>query len=288
MDIGKTWYYNLTTYAGSDDEFVKLEIKNDTLINGELGTVLSNSTTAAREIYHVFSDNIIIQGKQRQIFRYIDGDFRLLYDFGLELGDTIGIYVNFVKDDTTQADILYQRLDSLKMVNIGGEEVTAQYFTSLNHDVAIFDGWHYEFIGSQKQYFIPTPAMGCWGDCPVGLTCYTSGDTSIEPSTYDERTCQDFISNIRDVKNVSAELTVYPNPVAGNAELTITVPPAYANRPASISLFNGIGQTVAGAVIPSGSATFQMAIPDVPAGMFYLRWATGEARGVKAVVIGGR
>jgi hypothetical protein len=76
-------------------------------------------------------------------------------------------------------------------------------------------------------------------------------------------------------------IIIYPNPVDKESEL-VTV---QIDRPATLQIFNGLGQAVTLPVQVPGNEYYQFKVPYIPDGVYYLRFTTqGSSVGKRLVV----
>lgn len=87
--IGATWYYETIENMRNDYGYVKLTVEKDTLMEGITARKISAT--------HVFGtptkwNDLFVYQNGDSVFYYLKNRFRLVFDFGWEIGDTVIIY----------------------------------------------------------------------------------------------------------------------------------------------------------------------------------------------------
>lgn len=148
--IGATWYYGNLEAMWGDTGFTKTTVTDSAVIDGKKVKVLISE-------YHqsdggVFPrDTVYAYQTGDSVFFYLDGKFHLVYNFGLNVGDTMEIYNpdnKYCGDDMLYGHIM---VESIKTLNINGTEL--KQFNLIPAD-SYSNYYHYiEKIGTTSQLF---------------------------------------------------------------------------------------------------------------------------------------
>lgn len=87
--IGATWYYETIETMKDDYGYVKLTVEKDTLVEGLPARKIS--------VTHTFGstekwDDLFVYQNGDSVFYYLKNRFRLVFNFGWEVGDTVTLY----------------------------------------------------------------------------------------------------------------------------------------------------------------------------------------------------
>lgn len=167
--IGATWYYS--TYAMSANiGYDKVTSDRDTVIDGKKVKVLVREHhTSKDEIF--FADNFYVYQTGDSVFYYLDGDFRLVYDFGLNVGDTMQIYAshNFCGDGSNYGYVI---IDSITEVNVNGVKLKKFHSTKTDESDFGLQGPFVEILGATDGFFYPPCVADAAGEGIRDLRCY--------------------------------------------------------------------------------------------------------------------
>ncbi len=178
--LGATWYYGNSESMVGDLGFTKTTVTDTTIIGGKKVKVLvseyhgSNGGINPRDTVYAYQT-----GDSVLFFR--DGDFHLVYNFGLNEGDTMEIYNPDNKH--CGGDMLYGHVvvESIKTININGIQLKEFCFVSADShsDYSRFsDYYHYiEKIGTTSQLFGEDCIADNFGSGIFGsLRCYEDSE----------------------------------------------------------------------------------------------------------------
>ena len=190
--IGATWYYGITEAMWGDRGYLKVTSADTTVIDGKKVKVLVSE-------YHqsdggVFPmDAIYVYQTGDSVLFYRDGDFHLVYNFGLNVGDTMELYnpdnkschiYDYMKiriEDLLYGHVVVKSIDTL---NINGTQLKEFNFVSADpkSDYYLFsDHYHYiEKIGTTSNLFgedcvADNFGAGIFGD----LRCYEDEEVGL-------------------------------------------------------------------------------------------------------------
>ncbi len=233
-DSDAIWNYHF--YAdcqglGIADEYYSLTITGDTLINGQVYQQLNNPYVLSfstglcgglvAEYKGAYREDTV--AKKVYFIQAFNTTEELLYDFNLQVGDTVQGYLEaFATDPDT-----VQTIDS---VLVGGNYRKRWNINSC-YDISIIEG-----IGSTYGFYQFSP--GCDPDFPnYVLDCFIQDGSSIYPSA--SSSC-DLITGIKSTESISSKINVYPNPSQGF--LNISVDPNFEIK--DLRLFDITGNDV--------------------------------------------
>ncbi|MBO7598078.1 MAG: T9SS type A sorting domain-containing protein [Bacteroidales bacterium] len=190
--IGATWYYGIIEAMWGDKGYLKVTSADTTVIDGKKAKVLVSE-------YHqsdggVFPrDTIYVYQTGDSVLFYRDGDFHLVYNFGLNVGDTMELYnpdnkichiYDYMKiriEDLLYGHVVVKSIDTL---NINGTQLKEFKFASIDpkNDYSHFtDHYHYiEKIGTTSTLFgddctFDNFGAGIFGD----LRCYEDEEVGL-------------------------------------------------------------------------------------------------------------
>ncbi|MEQ1732156.1 MAG: T9SS type A sorting domain-containing protein [Bacteroidia bacterium] len=202
---------------------------------------------------------------------------RLLYDFSLNVNDTVSVYPSVDYYNSQGGNIV--RVIAIDSVLIGTKYRKRLSLKSYNFGFYEIEYW-IEGIGSTYGLFFPDAiGAGIVDGCLPSLLCVThNGITLYDDTAY--ASCYEFC-NTSGFKNKALEhITSFPNPTA----TTLTI-----NATASIStvcMYNGLGQQVINNLYTSASNTQTIPVNTLPNGIYMLQVSTvnNTVSAIKVVV----
>lgn len=192
--IGATWYFNnqeQLTFPASG--YTKYTVVKDTVVDAKLSKLVSKLVVRYNgDISSVSS--LIIREENSKAYYYFNNAFRLMYDFTLNVGDTLGIDISSSACDSISPLIV----DSIKNININGTNLMVQYVKCIYYFAAPWEGLVdsttfpiVEKVGNELYYysinnFFFNPVCRIGGDEMVwnGLRCYSDGNISYKGGSY--------------------------------------------------------------------------------------------------------
>ena len=191
------------------------------------------------------------------LFDSFSNSFKLIYDFNALPGDTIEVFCpERVVDSTTTIVV-----DSISTININGNVLGVQHVSQLTIGYYDMSGVIIEHIG-WTGFMFPLSTLA---DPPYGgeLRCFQNDSIGLyKPSTVD---C-DYITGIESV-NVNNNFSIYPNPVIGVLNISITDDVGLTN--ATISLFDVAGRQVFHQ--PISATVLSIPMDNIPAGIYFVQ-----------------
>jgi len=217
--LNAIWHYehfcNLPPWEESCGHFT-VEAVRDTMIDGMTANILEY-----RDMGVVVPEaEIIIREDANRVYFYENGQFKLLYDFNLNEGDTMTFSVpqNVAHYDFTCGggygvpDSAQVRIDSTALTEVDGQLLKTLYSTAIivpgNEDSAWVLEQFTERIGSHAGLFGYTTFV-CLGGFSGYLRCYN--DSLVSYTTVAEA-C-DFVMGLNETAEDNS-ISIYPNPTA--------------------------------------------------------------------------
>jgi hypothetical protein len=130
---GATWYYNLESWGYDENSqsyytgegYVKYEVVGDTLID----TITAKIIIKSGKYFSgnpLSQDTIIVYADSNRAYFWTGYDFRLMYDFNLEVGDTldVDVYNTSICDSISPLVV-----DSIDTITADGISLRVQYIT---------------------------------------------------------------------------------------------------------------------------------------------------------------
>ena len=148
--LGATWYYGNMESMFGDIGFTKTTVTDSAVIDGKKVKVLvseyhqSNGGVFPRDTVYAYQTG-------DSVFFYLDGAFHLVYNFSLNVGDTMELYNpdnKYCGDDRLYGHVV---VESIKTLNINGNQLKQFSFTLAD---SYSNYYHYiEKIGTTSQLF---------------------------------------------------------------------------------------------------------------------------------------
>lgn len=172
--LGATWYYGNMESMFGDMGFTKTTVADTAVIDGKKVKVLISE-------YHGSSggvsprDTVYAYQTGDSVFFYSDGGFHLVYNFGLNVGDTLELYNpdnKYCGDDWLYEHVV---VESIKTLNINGNQLKQFIFTPAD---SYSDYYLYiEKIGTASHLFGENCIADNFGGGIFGsLRCYEDSE----------------------------------------------------------------------------------------------------------------
>ena len=240
---GAIWHfenYCETPAYMHDCGFYTIEADRDTTINGNLCTILIKDTG------NIVTDaQLIIWEDNGKVYFFENNQFKLLFDFNLNVGDTL---VYQIPSNYEHYNIIcgggsnpskYGRaiIDSTQILSINSQNLKTLYTSPLNPNDTNYLPWDLgqitERIGSMNGGFFNHSTNLCLGGFPGHFRCYADNLINYKPVSED---C-DFVTGI-DLNTNSNPTSIYPNPTS--TQITIK---GLAKK-YDLTIYNTVGQVV--------------------------------------------
>lgn len=195
--VGAKWHYSFPEFSSPNQGYILIESVKDTTVLSKNAKKLnvthfppaSSPTSLQSEI--IFSDS-------NKVYLFVYNQFRLLYDFNANQGDTIFVIEPYFSGNNLDT-LIPILVDSTKNEIIGGVSKKVQYITSLE------PSWYFGFkiikeIGSDNYLL---PIFATVDPSPGPLRCYS--DSLLNYQLVND--CEEIITSI---KEITTNLNQYP------------------------------------------------------------------------------
>ena len=264
QQIVKQWNIGVYTEEMSDihpDNFWKTNIyrtSGDTIINNVEYQKLYKSSDS------LFSDSTYYTGVRfdsNKIYQISYNQEKLLFDFNLEVGDTIFDFYYYYEN------ILMVVADSVSSINLGGEnlkQIFVTYYCKFNLNLSYNDVW-VENIGSMSNGLLNN---GCY--CLTGCTdahhllCYKENDLLLYKNSH-YNTCYKNTLPLEVEETKVDKYLIYPNPTSGILNLR-----GFSQNATTIKIHNTIGQQVYNKEVKPSTNKLQIDLNHLPKGLYFI------------------
>lgn len=284
--LGATWHYEVRYPFSPVVNCLAMEVIKDTIIDGITARFIEGKlyqfekdTIPATDVYN--QGNIILHQKGDSIYYYRENKFELLYDFSLEVGDTMDIVTPAPYDLNYVSDTMIQMVvDSVGEVVVGNDTLRKQVFRMLRKFDSNygFGGTHIEKIGN-LYFLLPVDDLLCDVFCPLPLRCYQ--DSSLFYKQW-EVDCDATYLMTSTQNNISLpEIHLYPNPVfSGSSQFYIEGPDRFTWRLRDIH-----GRTLYYSTRESSGKETAALPSGLSPGLYLVEIRTGERTYVRKLVV---
>lgn len=218
---GASWLYR--TISMSSVEYLKFQSLGDTIIEGQVAKKIgvweasfyNTNPIQGRSDEFLHTEYMYATGDS--VFRYQGGAFVLVYDFGVQAGDSWMVTGN---DDHACHQFSTQNTDVVSVESVDNKQFGAYEFEVMN--VAENEYWSLgnkviRGIGSTKTMFAEQVGCGDLIDGTIGylesLDCYYNNELGFVGISADTQFCFDLITDSEGVIQEENE-TVFPNPAS--------------------------------------------------------------------------
>jgi len=281
---GATWYYSYANFA--IEGYVKISYENDTTIQGIQVQKLAKNIIAydfVSEInINLFDGFEYTYSDNDHVYWWVNNEFKVLYDFTVQVGDTVMTYEKvFGGDYEGDCDPFGRSLVTEAGVDtINGTALRWYIIEDFENSPVFFSGKIYERVGSMVYLF------GMPGGCDIiyeegrgPLRCYSDDDFPEYKNPGYQGEC-DFVVGIDEITNERNYFNFYPNPA--NDKLTIEIKENVSIN--SISIFTLDGKLIK--ETPFRDLNFDIDISGLQAGIYLIEVETEDGyRELKRLVI---
>ena len=223
---GATWYYYYVLY-GSAEGYVNLSYTGDTIILGipsqKISLTYNYVNFQSGEIGESFWGNEYTYADQDHVYQLIGDEFKVLYDFTVQTGDTIVVHYYYDFPVPEECDSLGRALVTESGTEIiNNMELRWYTIETFENSPNVLNGKIIERIGNSTGYIFSQPAncVFFWEQYGGPFRCYSDNEfNEYKNPSYDDP-C-DFITGIDVFTKTNLGFQLYPNPTNGKASLTI-------------------------------------------------------------------
>lgn len=221
---------------------------NDTIIDG-LSYLKVGTKSSPSDPEFVFNNSFMREDSTKKVFlKQGSGDEFLLYDFGLELGDSITF--------SSYCSLMVVAIDSVQLNN--GEMRKRYEFEGI--DTPYTTTYWIEGIGSDLGLLTHFFNF-CLFDVPAQLLCFYENEELLYPN--DPPSC--FLTQVNDLPD-DLKVDIYPNPFEDH--ITIDDPDFIFK---SVQIFNSVGQLLVTKTL--NSSFNKISLHELEIGIYYLNLA---------------
>ncbi|TVR76432.1 MAG: T9SS C-terminal target domain-containing protein [Saprospirales bacterium] len=258
----KWWYRTFASNCEHDNNFFTVEAKKDTLINNRLSRILEIDWNDRPDKF----STLIVHSNEGRVYFFEDEEFKLLYDFSLQPGDTLwhhipknrmSLDVGFTHDEQipyfSEESPFPFTLTAIDTVELNG--YTTRQFNFL--PAGIFDLWMpivVEPVGNLEALIAMVDIRPASNNCFGYLRCYSDHRFNYQFSSED---CT--MTNVDDIP--IPNIRIYPNPVVDI--LYISWFEDFNSN--NYKIFN-----VSGQMVKSGEFTNTILVEDLLSGVYIL------------------
>ncbi|WP_235298620.1 T9SS type A sorting domain-containing protein [Portibacter marinus] len=274
--IGSDFYYTNISPWSANRFYARMHVEKDTVINGinarKMVTYDIDEIGGSEELYDVS----YIHQDEYKIYRFIDGKFRILYDFNLELHDTLKVYVSPLRKP--EDSLAYMIVDStITTFAINGYNLRAHKLypldISANESALQFGGWALEFFGSLGYFFPLDQLEDCERYCPTFFRCFVSEEYTYH--RYSNISCDTIllVASNKNIRNYE-EIKIAPNPGRSNGISSIEMNLSQQHKSFELGIFSLNGRLI----YKQSGVTGQELIfknPEEP-GVYLIKYSIGD------------
>jgi hypothetical protein len=156
-------------------------------------------------------------------------------------------------------------VDSVSILNINGMSLKVLH---ISYPILPYE-WGYDIVAGIGNTFFLTPDWGLYEGGPMGLRCFSVGDTTFHFVPYPCDTAI-IISNVEQFADKPSVISISPNPFSDNLQIQVGIP----IRNASFLLYNQAGQVLQNAAISEGAN--RISLPPLPPGLYFWKATSGD------------
>ncbi len=195
--VGAEWYYQIhfgfSPYFGYNHFTI---VKDTVFLETECRKAMVERINPDGEKYDEFS--FFLYDDDGKLFISYRGNFELLYDFNLNVGDTLKSIIPFEYIGLNTPDILYteQKVDSIQTIEISGFNLKRLYLSTFSN--SYFYSQITERLGGNDYFFpynygiladIEEPSFRCYHDSEIDIVlgpCDSTNNSSLSAETVKE------------------------------------------------------------------------------------------------------
>lgn len=265
--INSTWRYELHTFDCSN-KFLRYNVEKEIEIDGKDCSVIYAYTSSQLQPFHKATDSLIIWENDSKIYFYQFEEFHLVFDFTLEIGDTLVYYLPTGKQyfspyesETNDTAVIEATLfvKDITNVDVNGT-ILKKFETGYDYSEGEINNFMddiVENVGSDNYQLLGSNQVIVASGCGPRFLCYENEDYSFPPDIQCEYPTS--------TKNIYTdnEINFAPNPTDGYLNIINNT----EEKIKSVSLFDMTGQKVN--ADPRSKETLQL--HDLNSGLYIVR-----------------
>ncbi len=192
--IGAKWYYS-SIFMTPDMGYYQLEYMRDTLISDKTCMVVERiDINSKKEI--VSKSNIYLLYDCRKILQFINSKYHLLYDFNVEIGDTINTSYSFTENKLIETQMKLKvteakdtLINSLTLRCYSFDCIGSSLNNGSNNSCVSFSGKAIENIGNITNYYFPIDCTVTDMRKPTDFRCFQNDSFIYKSKIYESNEC---------------------------------------------------------------------------------------------------
>jgi hypothetical protein len=274
--IGATWYYNYQDLLPFPAHgYTKYTVVKDTVVDSKQSKLVTMETVRYNGNTTLI-DSIIVREDSSKVYYYNNNSFQLMYDFTLNIGDTLGIDITSPSCDSVSPLIV----DSIKILNIDGIDLKVQFIKGIYFYDPTWGGQSdtltykiVERVGYARVFFFnPVCQIGDefgWN----GLRCYNDSNISYQGNQWDyfyPYPCDTLINGATGIMKIPEnenKVVCFPNPATDFVSVKFNDNTALTY---SLNLYNAIGKLIKSMVLDKNEKTIKFDIRNLSEGLYFI------------------
>jgi hypothetical protein len=233
FDDGASWHYEYISDTRSG--YVNITVDGDTVINTiDAKKIRVSLTYFDFEEFQNFEDQFdryeYMYADSDRVYQWINNEFVILYDFTVQVGDTIPLYLSDYDSTTINCDSTgIGIVTEIGLETINGQLLRYYSMTIFSQPTVVLFGKIIEKIGNTDtqtsgdilNYFFSQQTCD-FIDIRGPFRCYSDNNFSTFSNPDYENNC-DFLLAINEIKGEAFEFAVHPNPVSTQITVSFQV-----------------------------------------------------------------
>jgi len=299
--IGAKWYYtpHCLFIPTANCGYFTFESVADTLIDNQMARkiIYTKHNSLGSEV--IPEATVVMYGDGDKIYYHFENEFHVLYDFTLEIGDTINInlgpFANFYQTGSgniiSNTETIQAHVTSTEVLNINNENLRILSLSNIldNNPNAIWGFWELggagktiERIGNTRQGLFGESLTQILAGATGELRCYEDPNFSYKNPDFNFP-C-DYISDLNAVNNIETiHFSISPNPTSNSFFIKNKTSETSQNQ---IQLFDFKGEIILEKTIHfSKNQSIEIQTNHFPSGIYFLKISDNNESSIQKIVI---
>jgi hypothetical protein len=241
--VGTRWHYSklVSPLWNPIGTVVRVTCVGDTVIDSENMRVL---VVEEKPDYTYWQkvDTIYIAVKGDQVYHQIEHRLGLLYDFGVQAGDTVAYDLTTEASNNYSDTVLEMKVDSIKYLPIEGYQLKTIYQSQIDPFAEYYSNYDVvrERLGGH-EYLLPIPvSMAADVGGITGIRCYADLEIDYRYGTFEYYPCDTtFFTSIEEKGESVIQVIVYPNPATNSLTIVFENQDFRTKR---LSIYDNLGR----------------------------------------------